>query len=128
MQNDSALINEEREEYEFNLAIRNQKLPKSMPIPIVSMENIPCWARLKMILWIPSVREQSLISIWTKFVYFFHEIIGFVRMGERKKENFYTISISSDIDLFERIDFYEMQANLEQEIQCKTTIEELICK
>ena len=115
-------------EYEFNQRIRNEAsaLKSSLPIPIVFEDEKLCLGCIVITFFIPASRIKSVQKVWSKIMDCVHENIGYVRSGQVYKKTDTTTTITANIDLFEKIDLYQLQNELEIITECKACLDELV--
>lgn len=122
--------NEIEHEYDFNYRVRNGIAPltRTMSIPIDHHQrdnDQPVWCSMKIFFYLSKSKGLALYDVWNKIIDFIHQKIGYVRSGSRT-ENRHTTLISSNIDLFEHVDFIKFQHQLEDETACRVHIDSFV--
>jgi hypothetical protein len=110
-------------EYDFNNCVRAGVSPRrvsplvrtmSIPIPTRVRER-PAWCSVSLCIYLSKAKGLRVYDVWDKVIKHVHSKIGYV-----------TITITSKIDVFKDMELCDLQAELEEQTQCRVHIDHVI--
>lgn len=120
-ENHSIVSDEQASEASFNRMYRepSKDMTKSLPLPVpMEWQEKKIWCSLTMLIYLVNSDERTLFQIWD-LVMGFYTRIGYIRnagysaINQRSfTTNSYTIS--SEIDLHEQLDLFDMKESLQR--------------
>jgi len=121
-ENHSIVSDEQASEAAFNRTCRepSKDVTKSLPLPVpMEWQEKNIWCTLTMLIYLVNSDERTLFEIWD-LVMGFYTRIGYIRnagysaINQRRSFTTNSFTISSEIDLHEQLDLFEMKERLQR--------------